>query len=272
MVTGRCIASALVFASPVAVASQDIVASEAVDGYSVTALRGYWNAATEIEDNYRFDHRHAEAADAVEDGRIVLTVDRYSEEAGSLDRKSLIAHCNRDIPDGGRLRSCRYRLIISNVIAYEPVAFDALGAAARLREAGVTPEFFNALTKDVPPTMTVTQVPDRWGEVRRIHRLIIAPVIAEFDENSSVMAIDSATCPAMLRPLANINGIALAPLRIPGMSNEPKYRPSVPHSPTFDFELLSGHTAVKWSEGAAMGPSGNKILRSLREIKEVCAE
>lgn len=271
MVSGRRIAALLVCANPVASSAQDSVETEFADGYSIAALRGYWNAATDIEDRYRFDHRHADASDAVEDGRIALAVDRYVDEPRSLNRKSLIAHCNRNISDGGRFRNCRYRLVISNVEFYEPATFDALGAAARLRAAGVTPEVFGVLVKAVPPAMTATQAPDSWGEVRRIHRLIIAPVIAQFDENSSVFTIDSVTCPAMLRPLANIDGVALSPLRIPGMSNEPKYRANVPHSPTFSFELLSGNTTVNWSEGSVMGSTSQHILRSLREIQEVCA-
>lgn len=203
-----------------------------------------------------------------------LTVDRYEEDPISRNRKTLAAHCTGDIPDGGRFRNCRYRLIASNVIYYEPVAFGPLGAAARLREAGVTPAFFDALAKEVPPTMDGTEVPARWGEVRRIHDLIIAPVIAQFDENSSVTTIDSETCPSMMRPLAQINGIALAPTRVPGMSNEPNYHANIPHSPTFSFEQLSGHTTVKWSEGAVMvmGAAGNRILRSLHEIQDACAE
>ncbi len=242
-----------------------------VEGYYIPALLAYWNVGRDIQSDYRFDHGHANAVDAVEDGQLVLSVDREDEE-GARSRSWLMAHCAGDAPDGGRLRHCRYRLITSSLVAAdEEIEFDAAGAAERLRGAGVTPAAFGALVSVVPLSAGRPQtLPEQWAEVRRMQQIIIAPLIAQFDARLQTSTIDSATCPAMLLSLQQLDRITLPPSRVPGLSNQPRFRASVPHSPTYSFVMLSGTTRVSWAEGSTMGAPGHRILNALNAMRQAC--
>jgi hypothetical protein len=268
LVRGLLAAALMVAGTPVAAQVSDA----SVDGYSVAALLGYWNAAVDIEDRHRFDHNHADTLGLVDDGQPVLTVDRYSEDSGerSRSRQTLVAHCHGDGFASERPRGCRYRLVHSSVTQNDLIVFDAAGAAARVRAAGMTPDAFHALYRAAPPVFPEEQFPDRWVEVRRIHDVIIAPVLADYAANSQITIRDSQSCPSMLGLLQQLDGADLPPVYIPGIGNPPPYRPTMPHGPSVNFTILAGATTVRWGEGSVMTPVGRRILDALHQIGERC--
>jgi hypothetical protein len=271
-VVRAAILAALLALWPIATAAQNSV-DEMANGYSASAMRGYWNGARDIQNEHHFELEHGDAVDAVdavEGGSLVLSVDRYDEE-GSTSRTWLVSHCERSVTDGGRPRNCRYRVVASHLIGskVEP-EFEAVAAAARLRAAGVSPEAFALLAKQVPLTEGVPKhLPQQWAEARRAQSIIAAPFIADFAARHSITVTDSKNCPPMLRSVKKLDGLGFEPMRITGVSNDPKWRASIPHSPIFEFAVLSGLTTLRWGESATTR-IGNRILDSLREIENDC--
>jgi hypothetical protein len=260
---------ALAIASPAAVAAQ-VSGSDQVEGYPISAMRDYWNVARDVQDQYSFESAHTDAIDALEEPRFVLSVHK-GDEHGLISRIDLNAHCRRAEVQDRRLRDCRYRLVTSSLDRGAEVGFDAAGASGRLRAAGITPEAFGTLVRAVPLNKGIPEpLPEKWGEMRRVQLVLAAPLVEDFAKRLKTEIIDSTACPAMVKPLRRLVNLTFEPSRVPGLSDEPRHYPNVPHSPSFTFRVLAGSTFLEWNEGAAMSAAGRRILASIREIESDC--
>ena len=259
----------LAIVSPAALIAQDN-GSDLIDGYPISAMRDYWNVARDIQDEHEFDFAHGDAVDTVEDGRLVLSVDQGDEE-GAVSRSWLVAHCSKLENNDRRFRDCRYRLVTSSLEPTREILFDSVGASERLQAAGITWETFGALVQVSDLSNGIPkQLPEKWAEIRRVQLIVAAPLVEDFAERFTTDIIDSQTCPAMLKPLSLLVNLTFEPSRVPGLSDEPRYHPRVPHSPTYTFRVLSGSSTLEWDEGTARGAPARQILISLREMENLC--
>jgi hypothetical protein len=260
---------ALAFVSPANVVAQD-GGHDIIDGYPTSAMRDYWNVARDIQDAHEFEFAHGDAVDTVEDGRLVLSVDKGDEE-GTISRTWLVAHCSKLENNDRRFRDCRYRLVTSSLETTKEIVFNAVGASERLRAAGITSETFGALVQVADLSNGIpNQLPQNWAEIRRVQLIVAAPLVESFAERFRTDIIDSQACPAMLKPLRRLVNLTFEPSRVPGLSDEPRYYPSVPHGPSYTFRVLSGSSTLEWDEGTAMRAPASTILNSLREMEDLC--
>jgi hypothetical protein len=265
----RRILLALAIASPANVVAQN-GGHDINHGYPTSAMRDFWNVARDIQDAHEFEFAHGDAVNTVEDGRLVLSVDKGDEE-GAVSRAWLVAHCSNLENNDRRFRDCRYRLVTSSLEPTREIAFDAVSASERLRTAGITAETFGSLVRSADLSNGIPkQLPEMWAEIRRVQLIVAAPLVEDFAERFKTDIIDSRACPAMLKPLRRLVNLTFEPSRVPGLSDEPRYHPSMPHGPSYTFRILSGFSTLEWDEGAAMGAPASKILKSLREMEDVC--